>query len=1310
MAALHRYKILDTPPEAAFDRITSLAARLLNMPIALISLVDESRAWFKSGIGFDAREVPREATLCSFALLTDEPLIVPDARQDDRFACNPFVQNEPGVRFYAGAPLLSRDGFNLGTLCLLDGQPRAPLSAEQQATLVDLAAMVVDELELRLAAHQIAQVDAALIEITQGVATVTGVAYFDALVQRFAKVLDVDYAYIGLIVGDDPKMLRTIATCAHGQIVENLEYLLQETPCWEVIQQGKVCCYPRNVQAQFPNAPLLKPLSVESYMAIPFFDSSGTPLGLLGVMDGKPLENVQLAESLLVIFALRISTELERQQTELALQKSEAQTRNILESITDGFFALDQDWRFTYVNPQAERILNRTPGDLLGKVIWEVYPGTVGTEFEQAYRRTASERVAASIVSFYPDHSCWYEVYAYPATDGITVYFRNVTDRIQTEAALRESESKYRTVLTSMDEGFLIAELLFDEAGEAVDCRCLEVNRAFYEQTGLLVDVVGQTMREIAPDGSVPWLPMCGQVIESREAVRVEYDSETEPLRGCYDVHILPLGELAQHRVAVLFQNITDRKRREANLAFLANLTEDFSRLSTANEIMQTVGEKIGAYLNISYCLFAEIDASQDRAVVEYAWNPLGAPDLIGVYQLSEFVTEAFQQAARAGETIVIHNTQTDSRTDAAHFAAINIHAFVSVPFHHSNEWKYMLSVNQAVARDWREDEIELVHELANCVFPRLERARAEAIVAADLHDTKLLRELGAQLVTEGDSQTLYQEVMAAAIALTRADAGTVQILDVATQELVLLATQGFKQTLTTRYDRMNAGSSTPCGIALKTGKRSFVDFDVPESEDPDGSKRMLREAGYRSGQSTPLITRAGKIIGMVSTHWREHHQPSERELRFLDLLARQASDLIEQRQITAKQEQLLAREQAARAEADRANRIKDEFLAVLSHELRSPLNPILGWTRLLQNGKLDETRQAEALKVIDRNAKLQAQLIEDLLDISRIMQGKLSLTAAPISLTFVISAALETVRLAAEAKHMQITIDLDPNIAPISGDAARLQQVVWNLLTNAVKFTPNGRQVTVELRQLDQWAQIRVIDKGKGIAANFLPHVFEYFRQEDGSTTRKFGGLGLGLAIVRQIVELHGGRVWADSEGENRGAIFTVQLPLNPQTQLNAPDLPGNEMTTEAALSNLQILLVDDEPDTREFQAFVLEQSGATVTAVASGLEALQALDRFMPDLLVSDIGMADMDGYMLMQQIRSREALRNSSRPPEQGGAMLAFSKAVLPAIALTAYAGEFDQRKAIASGFQSHLTKPIEPEKLVRVIVSLVTGEAQ
>jgi PAS domain S-box-containing protein len=357
VAALHRYRILDTPPEAAFDRITRLAARLLGLPIALISLVDKSRAWFKSSIGFDADEVARNEAICSFAVLTDELLVIPDTQLDDRFSCNPLVQSNSGVRFYAGAPLINYEGFNLGTLCLLDDQPHEPFTEEQQAILTDLAAMVVDELELRLATRKIAQIDAALLEVTQGVATKTGEAFLDALVRHFAKVLDVDYVYIGLVEGDQPKRLRTIATYAHGKIVENIDYLLQDTPCWEVLEQRQICCYPYEVQKKFPHAPLLKPLKVESYVAAPFFNSTGTAIGVLGIMDGQPLEQVHLAESLLRMFADRIATELERQRSQQqqeqfseALRESEARYRLLAEAIPQFVWITDAEGQNEYVN------------------------------------------------------------------------------------------------------------------------------------------------------------------------------------------------------------------------------------------------------------------------------------------------------------------------------------------------------------------------------------------------------------------------------------------------------------------------------------------------------------------------------------------------------------------------------------------------------------------------------------------------------------------------------------------------------------------------------------------------------------------------------------------------------------------------------------------------------------------------------------------------------------------------------------------------------------------------------------------------
>ncbi|MHC5745055.1 MAG: hybrid sensor histidine kinase/response regulator [Nostoc sp.] len=415
-------------------------------------------------------------------------------------------------------------------------------------------------------------------------------------------------------------------------------------------------------------------------------------------------------------------------------------------------------------------------------------------------------------------------------------------------------------------------------------------------------------------------------------------------------------------------------------------------------------------------------------------------------------------------------------------------------------------------------------------------------------------------------------------------------------------------------------------------------------------------------------------------------------------------SDITERKQAEAllqeqndRLNQLMISLQQKTEQAQQANRIKDEFLAVLSHELRSPLNPILGWARILQKSHQDAAKTQYALETIERNAKLQAQLIEDLLDVSRILQGKLSLNTVPVGLNFTIKAALETVRLAAEAKSIQIQTIFEPNVGPVLGDSGRLQQVVWNLLSNAIKFTSQGGRVEVRLETIKdevdthsaEYTQITVSDTGRGISGDFLPYVFDYFRQADGTTTRKFGGLGLGLAIVRHLVELHGGTIQAASPGEGQGAVFTVKFPLITASKLNKVNTADRDRS-DLNLNGLQTLLVDDDKDSREFIAFVLEQYGAQVTEVDSAHDALNILMQTKFDLLISDIGMPDMDGYTLIRQIRKQS--------PDRGRE--------IPAIALTAYAGESDRQQALAAGFQQHISKPIELEVLIQAILTIVT----
>jgi PAS domain S-box-containing protein len=452
-------------------------------------------------------------------------------------------------------------------------------------------------------------------------------------------------------------------------------------------------------------------------------------------------------------------------------------------------------------------------------------------------------------------------------------------------------------------------------------------------------------------------------------------------------------------------------------------------------------------------------------------------------------------------------------------------------------------------------------------------------------------------------------------------------------------------------------------------------------------------------------------------------------------------ADISERKQLEEERAQLLASEQAARADAEAANRMKDEFLATLSHELRTPLNSMLGWTQLLRTRKFDQKTADRALETIDRNTKSLAQLIEDVLDVSRIITGKLRLNVRPVELVPAIEAAIDTLQPAAEAKKIRLESVLDRSTGKILGDSNRLQQVVWNLLSNAVKFTPKGGRVEVQLLEVksiensqltqnsvragladesgflteqslnitppttqNSYVQIRVSDTGKGIPANFLPYVFERFRQADGSITRTYGGLGLGLAIVRYLVELHGGTVHALSEGEGQGATFVVNLPLieksrgrieagvqgekiTEETSLASSASPASQ-AQETPLSGLRVLVVDDEADTRELLITILEQYGAEVTASASASEALEALQRFKPNVLVSDIGMPEVDGYTLIRKIRTLDA--------DQGGQ--------IPAVALTAYARAEERNQALLAGFQLHVPKPVDPAELAIVVANL------
>lgn len=1062
-----------------------------------------------------------------------------------------------------------------------------------------------------------------------------------------------------------------------------------------------------------------------------------------------------------------LQSSITREQSALAAAEA-ARTRLeiVLSSINDGFYVLDRDWRFTYVNDRYCAMVQMQASALIGRTLWEVFPAAIDTEAYRQFHRALEEQIPLQFDYLYAPWNCWHDHRIYPSLTGLTVLIADITARKQAEQALQISEERLQLAVTSAKLGMWFWEIETDTLIWTQRCKAL-----FGLPQDDSVITYADFMDVLHPDDR----PRTDAAVTRAMQDRLDYDIEYRAVWQDGSVHwiaakgscVYDSGGQAIRMNGVVI-DIDDRKRTELNDQFLSQIEARLRQLADADQMLWETMSCLGEYLAVDRCTWHGIDPDNGLAIVEQDWRRQDIPSAVGVHPLSQFILPALLVQYQAGQTVVVSDVTThpDTAPLAANYLAFGTRALIATPCLYKGRWLALLVVNASLPRNWRSDEVELlqavvvrlwsliehtriVQELrrSETEFRQLANAMPQIVYVAnpagglEFVNDRWIEYTGLTLAQSREGDLIQQVIPREDLQRLQADFEQAQAdrspyqsqfrliqpdgspLHFLTRAIPLLDPQGqvckwygtstditgLKQLevelrqKNAILDAINESAPTPIFVKDRQGRIIYAnpatlevlgksaaevighrDCDLyPSTGDALGvmeNDRRIMESGQMEvveespdgirtflGMKVAYRNEAGEVIGLIGI----------------------SNDITDRVQLERDRERILQQEQAARETAENANRIKDEFLAVLSHELRSPLNPILGWTRLLQTGKLDPAQQADALATIERNAKLQSQLIEDLLDISRIMQGKLTLTAAPLSLMFVISAAIETVRLAAEAKNIGLALDLDSTIGLVSGDAARLQQVVWNLLTNAVKFTPNGGQVTVELKQVGQFAQLRVSDTGKGIKPQFLPHVFEYFRQEDGSTTRKFGGLGLGLAIVRQIVEMHGGTVRAESQGEHQGATFIVQLPVMQQVSSIGLEPTRPPVQAAALLDGVQVLLVDDDDDSRAFQAFLLEHNGAKVQAVASGSEALQVLEQFRPDILISDVGMAEMDGYLLIQKIRSR--------PANQGG--------TIPAIALTAYAAELDQQRSLQAGFQKHLTKPIDPELLVSGIVNLL-----
>ncbi|MBD2067935.1 PAS domain S-box protein [Leptolyngbya sp. FACHB-671] len=912
-------------------------------------------------------------------------------------------------------------------------------------------------------------------------------------------------------------------------------------------------------------------------------------------------------------------------------ESAREQVSQILESITDGFVAVDREWRFTYINAEGARNLGCTREALLGKNVWAEFPDLEHTNFGRLCKQAMSEGITVEDEGYYPPFNAWFSVRGYPSNNGFSLYFKNVTDRKQTQEALRKSEERFRVAL----QGSSI--IVFSQDLE------LRHNWIYNPHPDMAAEfILGKTDREILPLETAERVTAIKRsVIEQGIRARTEVEIEINGQITTYDVALEPLRSPGGNVVGLTgaATNITERKQAEQ---ILRESEERFRQLAENIDVVFFIYEEFNdvspgqvIYVSPSY------EKVWGRSPQQLYANSQGWLDAIHPDDQAR-IRAALMGFARAEFDEQFRVVQPNGETRWVHKRIFPIY-----------------------------DPQGHLYRIAGIVEDISERKWAEEALQA--------------------SELLYR---------TLGEAVPDFVWSAGANEQVDYVNLRWVDYTGTRLDQLNQSGAVAQLIHpddLRAHRRRWR--QAKQSKEPfEVELRLQRHDGeYRwfMGRAVPLKDNAGKLIRWIGS----------------------ATDIHALKQAEVEREELLAREQAARAEAEAANRAKDEFLAILSHELRSPLNPILGWAKLLRTRHLDPSTVARAVETIERNANLQTQLIEDLLDISRILRGKLSLDVSPVNLVPVIEAAMETMQLAADAKSIDFRfwitdfglestashpademldslktqnskLNIQPSQYWVIGDANRLQQVIWNLLSNAIKFTAEGGRVTIRLGCSDAHAQIQISDTGKGIRADFLPYIFDYFRQADGSITRRHGGLGIGLAIVRHLVELHGGTVTAASPGEEQGATFTVRIPL----MASAPEIRSPIKRSEPfpSLQNLKILVVDDEADTREFLTFMLEKYGATVFAVASARAALDAIAAVQPDLLLSDIGMANVDGYELIRQVRTLA--------PAQGGQ--------LPAIALTAHASEQDQQLARSAGFDQHIAKPVEPGVLVGAIVALVT----
>jgi PAS domain S-box-containing protein len=947
-----------------------------------------------------------------------------------------------------------------------------------------------------------------------------------------------------------------------------------------------------------------------------------------------------------------------------ALRQASERMENMLESLADGFCAVDPEWRITYINGRALELLaplGKTRAGLLGRVVWDEFAELRGSPLEAEFRRAQGTHQTAALEFFYTKLNCWLDVRAYPSPDGLTIYFQDITRRKADQQALVEGNSRLQLALSAGRLG----DWRWDAAGDrlTLGLRAAEII-GLPAETALAWEQLRTRLDEPDPDAV-------------REEFLRAYSGRTDlnlecrlAAEGREPRWVALVGRAGSDGMTGVVQDISARKSAEDSL----RQSEEVLR-ALANSIPQLawMAQADGAIVWFNDRWY-EYTGSTPAQMVGWGWKSVQDPAVL------PSMLERWDASVRTGAPFEMEFPIRGA----------------------DGQYRWFLTRVNAV----RDRHGKVVRWFGtNTDVDQVKRA--EQALREESKVLELLNSTGSALTSQRDLRSLLQTATDAATGISGARFGAFFYHGKETDGS-LFSLYTLSGATSAEFESFGEPRATALFGPSFRGQGTIRSSDI--SHDPrygQSAPHFGLPAGHpavRSYLAVPVIARSGEVLGSMFFGHPEPAVFTERAERIVAGIAAQTAVAIDNtrlyeaaQQAAEERKVLLESERLARAEAERTSQMKDEFLATLSHELRTPLSAILGWAQVLRRGSRDQADLQRGLQTIERNARAQAQLIEDLLDMSRITSGKVLLDMQTVAPAAFIDAAVETVRPAADAKNIRLEKLYDTNPGLIAGDPARLQQVIWNLLSNAIKFTPRDGQVTIELARRDGYVAITVRDTGAGIRPEFITHVFERFRQADASTTRRHGGLGLGLSIVKHLIEQHGGTVRAESAGEGLGASFTIELPgAKQQAVATRPDRVANHLPQPHTpdmllrdLSGVEVLVVDDDRDARELICRILTDCRATVRMAAGAREAWQALRDAPPDLLISDLGMPEVDGFELLAWVRQLGR--------EQGGQVTA--------VALTAFARSEDRLRALEAGFSAHISKPVEPSELIATVAGLV-----